>query len=232
MKGRVLIIEDDADLARGLVFNLRHEGYETRSAATVEEGRAAALRGDVDLILLDLALPDGDGLDILREVRARGSAVPVICLTARGQETDVVMGLGVGADDYVTKPFGLAELLARVEALLRRSGRVSESVVRLGDVEVDFHAQRVVREGVSADLTRIEAELLRYLFARRGKAVPREDLLRDLWGVSSRHDTRTLDNHVARLRRKIEEDPAAPRLLVTVHGTGYRLESPGDVETP
>lgn len=224
MKARILLVEDDADLARGLAFNLRHEGYEVLLAGTVKEGRRAALRGEADLLLLDLMLPDGDGLEILRALRDAGSRVPVLCLTARGQETDKVMGLGSGADDYVTKPFGLAELFARIAALLRRAGPAAGEVVVLGGAEVDFGARRIRRGGAEEELTPAETDLLRYLLARRGQAVERERLLQDLWGVDSRHATRTLDNHVARLRKKLEEDPARPRVLVTVHGTGYRLE--------
>jgi DNA-binding response OmpR family regulator len=224
VKARILLVEDDEDLARGLLFNLRHEGYDCVHAATAKDGRREALRAGVDFVLLDLALPDGDGLDILRALRERGSRVPVLCLTARGQETDVVMGLGAGADDYVTKPFGLAELFARVAALLRRAGPAAAEVVVLGGAEVDLGARRVRRGGREEDLTPVETDLLRYLLARRGQAVERERILRDLWGVDDRHGTRTLDNHVARLRKKIEEDPAAPRVLVTVHGAGYRLE--------
>ena len=225
MRARILLVEDDEDLARGLEFNLRHEGYEVALAATLSEGRRLALRPGVDLVLLDLALPDGDGLEVLRALRDAGSRTPVICVTARGQETDKVMGLGSGADDYVTKPFGLAELFARIAAVLRRAGPAASEVVRLGAAEVDLAARRVRRDGREEDLTPVESDLLRYLLARRGQAVERERILQDLWGVVSRHETRTLDNHVARLRKKIEDDPAAPRVLVTVHGTGYRLET-------
>ena len=225
MRARILLVEDDADLARGLEFNLRHEGYEVEALATVKDGRRAALRGGADLVLLDLALPDGDGLEILRALREKGSRLPVICLTARGQETDKVMGLGSGADDYVTKPFGLAELFARIAAVLRRAGPAASEVVRLGGAELDLAARRVRRGGREEDLTPVENDLLRYLLARRGQAVERDQILRDLWGVASRHETRTLDNHVARLRRKLEADPARPEVLVTVHGTGYRIEA-------
>ena len=138
-----------------------------------------------------------------------------------------MMGLESGADDYVTKPFGLAELFARIAALLRRAGPAASEVLRLGAAEVDLAGRRVRRGAREEDLTPVETDLLRYLLARRGEAVERERILRDLWGVESRHDTRTLDNHVARLRKKIEEDPARPRVLVTVHGTGYRLEPEG-----
>lgn len=224
MRARILLVEDDADLARGLAFNLRHEGYEVDVAGTVKEGRRLALRAETDLLVLDLALPDGDGLEILKSLRSAGSRVPVLCLTARGQETDVVMGLGTGADDYVKKPFGLAELFARVAALLRRAGPAAAEVLRLGGAEVDLAARRVRRGGKEEDLTPVETDLLRYLLARRGQAVEREQILRDLWGVDGRHETRTLDNHVARLRKKLEEDPARPAVLVTVHGSGYRLE--------
>jgi len=227
VKARILLVEDDADLARGLAFNLRHEGYEVDVAGTVKDGRRLAQQGKADLLVLDLALPDGDGLEILKALRAAGSRVPVLCLTARGQETDVVMGLGTGADDYVTKPFGLAELFARVAALLRRAGPAASDVVSLGGATVDLAARRVRRDGREEDLTPVETDLLRYLLARRGQAVVRERILRDLWGVDSRHETRTLDNHVARLRKKIEADPARPAVLVTVHGSGYRIE-PGE----
>jgi DNA-binding response OmpR family regulator len=227
VRARILLVEDDADLARGLSFNLRHEGYDVTVAGTVKDGRRAAGKGDVDLVLLDLALPDGDGLEILKGLRGAGSRVPVLCLTARGQETDVVMGLGTGADDYVTKPFGLAELFARIAALLRRAGPAAAETLRLGEAEVDLAARRVRRAGKEEDLTPVETDLLRYLLARRGQAVERERILQDLWGVASRHETRTLDNHVARLRKKLEADPARPRLLVTVHGAGYRLEAEG-----
>ncbi|HEU4395443.1 MAG TPA: response regulator transcription factor [Planctomycetota bacterium] len=227
MRARILLVEDDADLARGLEFNLRHEGYEVSVAGTVRDGKAFARKPGADLVILDLALPDGDGLEILRALRDAGSSVPVLCLTARGQETDKVMGLGSGADDYVTKPFGLAELFARIAALLRRAGPAASDALRLGSAEVDLAARRVRRAGREEDLTPVETDLLRYLLARRGQAVDRERILLDLWGVASRRDTRTLDNHVARLRKKLEDDPAAPRVLVTVHGTGYRLESGG-----
>jgi len=227
VRARILLVEDDADLARGLEFNLRHEGYEVVLAGTVKDGRRAALRGEADLVVLDLMLPDGDGLDVLRALREGGRRTPVLCLTARGQETDKVMGLGCGADDYVTKPFGLAELFARIAALLRRAGPAASEVVVLDGASVDLAARRVRRGDREEDLTPVETDLLRYLLARRGQAVERERILRDLWGVASRHETRTLDNHVARLRKKIEADPAAPRVLVTVHGAGYRIEAGG-----
>jgi DNA-binding response OmpR family regulator len=232
MSARVLVVEDEDDLRRGLVFNLRHEGYEVTEAAGLGDARAAVARGGVDLVVLDLALPDGDGLELLRERRAAGDPVPVLCLTARGQETDIVMGLGSGADDYVTKPFGLAVLIARVAALLRRSGgsadagAAEEQKLHLDGIEVDLATRRVQRpDGSAEDLTPVETDLLRYLLRRCGRAVPREELLLALWGVTHRHETRTLDNHVARLRKKIEQEPARPRFLVTVHGTGYRWET-------
>jgi len=223
----VWIVEDDPDLVRGLRFNLEHEGY--RVTAFGEGGPALeALRKDApDLVLLDLNLPDRDGLDVLRDLRGDGVSVPVICLTARGQETDVVMGLGLGADDYVAKPFGVAELLARIEAALRRSGVAGGETLRLGETVVDLAARRARRGDREEELTPIETDLLRYLAARRGRAVDRAAILKDLWGLGPFRSTRTLDNHVARLRRKLEPDPAAPTHLVTVHGIGYRLEIDG-----
>jgi two-component system response regulator RegX3 len=244
---RLLVVEDDPDLGRGLTYNLEREGYDVRVAKEVAGARRALEQGGVDLVLLDLALPDGDGLDLLQSLRAekRGDAraTPVICLTARGQETDVVAGLKLGADDYVTKPFGLAQLFARIEAVLRRtrpagatSGEGRGDVVELDGVRVDLASHKVERRGAKTaaggsaathvdELTPIEADLLRYFLARRGRVLDRAQILKDLWGVGDRHATRTLDNHVARLRRKIEPDPASPRFLVTAHGVGYRFEA-------
>lgn len=227
MTRTILVVEDDADLARGVCFNLELEGYAVECA-----GSARAARGrlsdrsasPIDLVLLDLGLPDQDGLELLRELRAARVTVPIVCLTARAQESDVVMGLALGADDYVKKPFGVAELAARVDAVLRRAAPAGDARVAFGEAVVDLGARVVTRGGAVEELTPIEIDVLRYLLARRGTAVDRQQLLRDLWGLDPRHSTRTLDNHVARLRKKIEVDPAAPRFVVTVHGVGYRLE--------
>lgn len=234
MRPRVLLVEDDRDLARGLVFNLEQERHSVTCVATASSARKVLGSGPtIDLVLLDLALPDGDGLDLIREWRSAGLATPIICLTARGQESDVVAGLRLGADDYVAKPFGVAQLLARMAAVLRRArsgdGVPVGELVDLAGVTVDLAAHRVTRSGrggagTPEGLTRIEADLLRYLLERRGRVLDRAQILGDLWGIGDRHATRTLDNHVARLRRKIELDPAKPRFLVTVHGIGYRFE--------
>ncbi len=225
MRGRLLLVEDDADLARGLAFNLEKEGFAVTISGDGERALLEIRRGGQDLVVLDLSLPGRDGLDVLRALRGDGVTLPVICLTARGQETDVVMGLGLGADDYVVKPFGLAELLARIEAVLRRAGGVSGESLVLGDAVVDLAARKVRRPQRVDDLTPIETDILRYLWARRGKAVDRAAILKDLWGLGRFCSTRTLDNHVARLRRKVEGNPEEPRYLVTVHGLGYRLEA-------
>jgi len=231
MKARLLLVEDDADLARGLEFNLRQDGYEVTALREGGRALAEARAGRFDLVLLDLSLPDGDGLEVLKRLRAERVPVPVICLTARAQETDVVMGLRQGADDYVTKPFGLSELRARIEAVLRRAapkGPAPAQRLELpGGIVVDLDARTVSRAGRPEELTPTEVDLFRYFWARRGEALERAAILRDLWGVGPHDATRTLDNHVARLRRKIEADPAAPRLLVTVHGIGYRMEGSG-----
>ena len=221
----ILLVEDDPDLARGLAFNLEREGFQVTSVA---EGGAAlehAREQAPDVILLDLGLPDMDGTEVLRTLRKEGVAVPVVCLTARGTETDQVMGLDLGADDYVTKPFGLSVLLARVHAVLRRAG-VEErgELLQLGELRVDLAARTATWPDRVEELTPVEVDILRHFCARRGVALDRGAVLKDLWGLDGRVTTRTLDNHVARLRRKIEPDPAHPRWLVTVHGVGYRLE--------
>ena len=228
MSARLLVVEDDAALARGLAFNLGEDGYEVRVAENCAAAREGLANFDPHLVLLDLGLPDGDGLDLLRELRDAGDRRAVLCLTARGQETDQVMGLGLGADDYVTKPFALAVLRARVAALLRRAGHgvpSGEDELVFGEVRVDLAGQRVIHPDREEELTPLEAQILIYLRDRAGQAVERADMLRDIWGVRHAGTTRTLDNHMARLRRKLEPDPSQPRIVVTVTGTGYRLET-------
>jgi DNA-binding response OmpR family regulator len=228
---RVLLVEDDLDLARGLRFNLEHDGY---AVTAVGEGKDALARAaEADLVILDLGLPDLDGTEVLRRLRAAHPLIPVICLTARATEADVVMGLGLGADDYIAKPFGLSELLARVAAVLRRArppetrgggGASAHDTLALPPVTVDFQARTAVWEDRTEELTPIEVDILRHFARHRGRALERAAILKDLWGLDRHVPTRTLDNHIARLRRKIEADPAVPRWLVTVHGIGYRLE--------
>jgi len=214
---RILLVEDDAQMARGLSYNLEAEGYEVVAAADGDEGLKRARSGGFDLVLLDVMLPRLSGFEILKKLRADGIETPVILLTARGAEMDKIAGLKLGADDYVTKPFSLGELLARIGARLRRA---------TAEVVVDFASLRVERGTRNARLTPTEAEILRFLVAREGEAVSRETMLAELWGVAHAAETRTLDNHVARLRRKLEEDPASPRVVQTVSGVGYRL-APG-----
>ena len=226
MNPKILLVEDDADLVRALTVNLTHEGYDVEWAADGEKGLELALGGGHDLVLLDVMLPERDGFSVLEALREAGSGVPVICLTGRGQEADVVAGLSLGADDYVVKPFSVAELMARIEALFRRvrPGEGTETVELPEGVTLDVAARTVTRpDGGEASLTPIEVDLLLYLLDRRGRAVPREAILEDLWGLDRYATTRTLDNHVARLRKKVEPDPDRPRVVLTVHGVGYRV---------
>lgn len=223
----ILIIEDERDLAFGLRANLEIEGYEVSLAHEGEEGFRHAMRGAPDLVILDLMLPDVDGYDVLRRMRQARLEMPVLLLTARSEELDKVRGFRTGADDYVTKPFGVMELLVRIEAILRR-GRprgpsAAESVYRFGDVEVDVDGRLVKCAGREVALTPKAFDLLIALLQRDGKVATRLDLLRDVWGYSPSITTRTLDAHVAELRRKIEGDPANPAHLITVWKVGYRL---------
>jgi len=211
---RILLVEDDAAMARGLSYNLEAEGYEVAHARDGEEGLRLARAGGFDLVVLDLMLPRRSGIDVLRRLRADGNGTPVVLLTARGAEVDRIAGFKLGADDYVTKPFSLGELLARIAARLRRA--------RPG-IRVDLENLRLERGASVLPLTPTEAQLLRYLLDREGQAVPRERILGDLWGLPYARATRTLDNHVARLRKKLEAEPASPVVLQTVSGVGYRL---------
>jgi DNA-binding response OmpR family regulator len=187
-------------------------------------GLELAKQGAVDLVILDVMLPKLDGLEVCRQLRAAGRDVPVIMLTARSQESDKVDGLRLGADDYVTKPFSFVELLARADAVLRRARRSGEPALqRFGDVRVDFRAMTATRAGTPLELSPREFAILACLAARRGEVVSRDQLLQVVWGYETLPLTRTVDMHIAKLRRKIEPDPAAPSVIVTVHGVGYRL---------
>jgi len=224
---RILVVEDSPDLALGLRNNLEIEGYEVEVAADGRQGLELARARNPDLILLDLMLPELDGFRVLKELREEGRTMPVLVLTARGEEADKVRGLKLGADDYVTKPFGLLELLARVEALLRRGAPdagLADTVKHIGDIEVDTGARTVQREGESVDLAPREFDLLLALIRHRGTVVSRQQLLTEVWGHTGEVITRTVDTHVAELRRKLEPDPAAPRYIVTVRKAGYRLD--------
>jgi DNA-binding response OmpR family regulator len=219
---RVLIVEDNADLAYGLRNNLEIEGYEVEVAADGARGLDRARAAPPELLILDLMLPELDGFRVLRALRAEGFAMPVLILTARGEEADKVRGLKLGADDYVTKPFGLLELLARVEALLRRN--VRRALDAFGDVEIDRATRTVTRAGAAVELAPKEYDLLLALFDRDGAVVSRLDLMRRVWGYSDAVVTRTIDTHVAELRRKLEDDPARPRHILTARKVGYRLK--------
>jgi DNA-binding response OmpR family regulator len=221
---RVLIVEDNRDLAYGLRNNLEIEGYAVDVAADGTAGLARATETRPDLVVLDLMLPGMDGFRVLRALRAAGLTMPVLVLTARGEESDKVRCLKLGADDYLTKPFGVLELLARVEALLRRAGtRVSDST-RFGEIEIDRATHTVTLRGTSVELAPKEYDLLLALADRHGAVVSRLDLMRQVWGYSDAVITRTIDTHIAELRRKLEDDPARPRHILTVRKVGYRLE--------
>ncbi len=223
-KTRILIIEDEPAIAEGIAYNLRREGYEVARAADGETGLAEARRARPDLVLLDLMLPGLSGLEVCQALRRDGS-LPVIMLTARDSETDKVVGLTVGADDYVTKPFSMAELLARVKAVLRRASASPEAADRVeaGEVVVDVARHEVLVRGVPVELSPKEFDLLRVLMTNRGRVLTRERLLSRVWGEERYVDERTVDVHIRWLRRKIEQDPSEPRLIQTVRGTGYRF---------
>ncbi|MBC7896095.1 MAG: response regulator transcription factor [Cytophagaceae bacterium] len=223
---QILLVEDNVSLARGLCSNLEFEGHVVQVAGTATEGLQLARAAAVDLVILDLMLPDGDGYRVLRELREAGHETPVLILSALGEEADKVRGFRFGADDYVTKPFGLLELIARVDALLRRA-RPREtpappSRVTSGDLAIDIADRRVTRRGREVTLRPREFDLLVALVRRRGELVSRVDLLRDVWGYDDTVVSRTVDTHVAELRRKLEDDPANPRYIITVLKGGYR----------
>jgi len=224
----ILLIEDNPGFAEGLRQNLEFDGYRVTVASDVATSARAITADPPDLIILDLMLPDGNGYDVLRTIRERDSVTPVLLLTALSEEAHKVRGFRLGADDYVTKPFGLLELLARIESLLRRSASGSFAVVRLppvrfGDVQVDRDHRKVTRAGAVVPLTPKEYALLAALIARNSAVVAREELLREVWGYDPEVVSRTLDTHLAELRRKLEKDPHHPRHILTLPKQGYRL---------
>jgi len=223
---RVLLVEDNADLAFAVTTALQSEGFEVAVAGTGPDGVARARAGDADLIILDLMLPGFDGYRVIRTLREDGLTIPILVLTARGEEADKVRGLRLGADDYVTKPFGAMELLARVDALLRRSRVSTPAPVldRFGEVEVNRAARTVKRRGHAVALRPKEFDLLLALMDRAGAVVSRADLLSAVWGYHQDVNTRTVDLHISELRAKLEPNPAQPAHIITVRKTGYRFE--------
>ncbi|MEI6210026.1 MAG: response regulator transcription factor [bacterium] len=225
---KILIVEDDANIVRGLKDNLAFEGYAVSVASDGEEGLAQALSLQPDLILLDIMMPKRNGFDVLRELRDHKQTVPVIMLTCKGEEVDKVLGLELGADDYVTKPFGLNELLARIRAVLRRRNApptaLTDDTYAFEGIEIRFARCEIARKRKTFPLTAIETALLRYLVERRGKVVTREELLNKVWGYDRFPSTRTVDNRIMALRKKLGDDPQAPRYLVSMRSLGYRFD--------
>ena len=222
---RVLIIEDEPDMVLGLKDNFEYEGYDVLVARDGREGLDRALADHPDLILLDIMLPKMSGLDVCRQLRSNGVDTPVIMLTARGQEIDKVIGLEMGADDYVTKPFSIKELLARARAHLRRAARQVAEVESyvIGDVNLNFKKYEAIKDGREIELSPREFELLKYFIQHRGETITRDQLLDDVWGYDNYPFTRTVDNHIAKLRQKIETTPADPKYIITVHRVGYKF---------
>jgi DNA-binding response OmpR family regulator len=222
---KVLVVEDDPAILRGLADNFRFEGYEVFTAQDGEAGARLQRAHRPDLIVLDLMMPRLGGLDLCRQLRNEGVQTPILMLTARSDEADRVAGLDLGAADYVTKPFSVKELMARVRALVRRAQLQPDlpDTLRFGDVDVDFRRYEARRSGKLVEMTRKEFAILRFLASRVGEAVTRDELLNEVWGYESYPVSRTVDNHVALLRSKLEPDPSEPSHIRTVHGVGYRF---------
>lgn len=221
---RLLLVEDEPDLLRGLALNLRGEGFDILMATSAEDALPVALTERPDLVVLDVMLPGMSGFDACRELRRRGFDAPIIMLTARSEEVDRVVGLEIGADDYMTKPFGLRELIARIHVRLRDRARSPvDGRLVFGDVEVDFDRHEVSKAGRRVDVTAKEIDVLRLLVRHRGIVISRERLLNEVWGYEHYPTTRTVDNHILRLRQKLEDVPSEPRHILSVYGEGYRF---------
>jgi DNA-binding response OmpR family regulator len=222
---RILIVEDEPNMVSGLRDNFEFEGYDVITAPDGVAGLERALNESPDLVILDVMMPRMSGLDVCKQLKAKRPSVPIIMLTARGQEVDKVVGLELGADDYVTKPFSIRELLARVKAVLRRSKtapREQESY-SFGEVQVNLKSCQVSRSGKELDFSSKEFELLKYFLCHPGEALSRDRLLEEVWGYDRFPTTRTVDAHIVRLRQKVEPKPEEPRFILTVHGTGYKF---------
>ncbi|MEO7033382.1 MAG: response regulator transcription factor [Polyangiaceae bacterium] len=226
-KRHILVVEDDPSITLGLQMNLEAEGYDVSIALDGEDGLARAVAANVDLVILDVMLPKMNGFEVVKAIRSQGNHVPVVMLSARGAEMDKVMGLELGAEDYITKPFSLAELLARVKAVLRRDGiarQAPERVVRAGSFEVDSAMRQVKRSGELVSLTATEFDVLWCLVEASARVLTREDILTRVWGPGHHGTLRTIDNFLLQLRTKLETDPAEPEHLLTVRGVGYRFK--------
>ena len=221
---RILIVEDEPDIALGIELDLREEGYEVEVVRDGEEASRIGRQPGWDLVLLDVMLPRKDGFDVCRDLRRAKVRTPILMLTAKAQEAEKIMGLDLGADDYVTKPFSPRELRARIRALLRRTAPEEPGVERFGNCEVDFGRAELRRAGRTLDLTRLELNMLRLFLRNRGRVLARDREIDEVWGSGVFVTDRVVDTHIVKLRRKIEPDPAAPRHIVSVRGLGYRFD--------
>jgi DNA-binding response OmpR family regulator len=225
---KILIVEDELNMINGLKDNLEFEGYEVDTATDGRSGQEKILKSQYDLILLDVMLPEISGFDICRTARKEGVSTPIILLTAKGEEIDKVLGLELGADDYITKPFSLRELLARIRAIIRRGqtlkgGNTEPEFIGIGNIKVSFK-NYVALEGTNEiKMSYKEFEILHYLYMHAGKIIQRDDLMSDVWGIEFDISTRTVDNFILKLRQKIETDPNNPKIILTVHGVGYKM---------
>jgi DNA-binding response OmpR family regulator len=225
---KILIVEDELNMVNGLKDNLEFEGYEVEIAMEGDSGLQKILQNKYDLILLDIMLPQISGFDICKAVRKEGINTPIILLTAKGEEIDKVLGLELGADDYITKPFSLRELLARIKTILRRAptakeGSVEPEFIRIGNIKVNFKSYQALEGTNEIKMSYKEFGILHYLYMNAGKIIQRDDLMSDVWGIEFDISTRTVDNFILKLRQKIEVDPNNPKIILTVHGIGYKM---------
>jgi DNA-binding response OmpR family regulator len=229
---KILIVEDELNMVNGLKDNLEFEGYEVDVAMEGKTGLQKVLLKGFDLILLDVMLPEMSGFDICKTARKEGVKTPIILLTAKGEEIDKVLGLEFGADDYITKPFSLRELLARIRAIIRRTqslkeGSVESEFVKIGNIKVNFKNYLALQGSNEIKMSYKEFEILHYLYMHAGKTIQRDDLMSDVWSIDYDVSTRTVDNFILKLRQKVEADPNNPKIILTVHGIGYKMILPG-----
>ncbi len=224
---KILVIEDEEDLRNGLLINLKNEGYDAIGVARGDTGLQQVIAEQPDLVILDVMLPEMNGFDVCRELRRRGVDTPIIMLTARGEEVDKVVGLEIGADDYMTKPFSVRELIARIRARLRgqpaNEEKSDQSHYVFGDLEIDFNQTHTTYKGEMVELSDKEYEILHLLIERRGTVVTRDALMDEVWGYDAYPSTRTVDNYILKLRKKFEDDPANPKYILSIYGRGYKF---------